>query len=333
MRFRPLGRTGLTVSVLSFGASSLGSVFRDTVESEAIRTVHTALDLGINFIDVSPYYGATKAETVLGKALREVPRDRYILATKVGQYGDGEFDFSADRVRRSYEESCRRLGVDYIDLLQCHDVEFADRAQIVHETLPALQQLKAEGKIGHVGITGLPLKIFPAVLEAASPGAVDTILSFCHYELNDTSLVSILPSLQAHGVGIINASPTGMGLLTERGVPAWHPATPAMVAGARRAVDHCRRRGADIVKLAVQFAVSHPDIATTLVGSANPDNIRRNIQYLDEPVDTALLSEVLAVLAPIKDENFTRGRPENRDPIRRNAPSAASLPTAPVLSA
>ena len=315
MHYRALGRTGLNVSVLSFGASSLGGVFRATDDNDAIRTVHTALDLGMNFLDVSPYYGATKAETVLGRALKGIARDRYILATKVGQYGDGAFDFSAARVTRSLDESCARLGVDHVDLLQCHDIEFADLDQIVNETLPALVRLRAAGRIGHIGITGLPLKIFPAVLDRTAPGVVETVLSFCRYELNDTALDSLVPYFKQKGVGIINASPTGMGLLTERGVPSWHPAPPAMVAGARRAVDYCKSVGADIVKLAVQFCVAHPDIATTLVGSANPDNIRKNIAYVDEPIDSELLAKVLELLKPIHNHNFTRGRPENRDAI------------------
>src|SRR3954470_2399020 len=235
MHYRQLGRTGLNVSVLSFGASSLGGVFRATDDSEAIRTVHTALDLGMNFIDVSPYYGATKAETVLGRALKGIARDRYVLATKVGQYGDGQFDFSAARVTRSLDESCQRLGVDYIDLLQCHDIEFADLDQIVNETLPALVKLRAAGRIGHIGITGLPLKIFPAVLDRTAPGVVETILSFCRYELNDTALGELVPYLKGKSIGVINASPTGMGLLTERGVPNWHPAPAPMVATARAA--------------------------------------------------------------------------------------------------
>ena len=315
MNRRPLGRTGLNVPVLSFGASSLGGVFRQTDDAEAIRTVHTALDLGINFIDVSPYYGATRAETVLGKALNGTARDRYILATKIGQYGDGEFDFSAARVTRSLDESCARLGVDYVDLLQCHDIEFADLDQIVHETLPALVRLRTAGRIGHIGITGLPLKIFAAVIDRIDPGIVETVLSFCRYELNDSSLDSIIPYLRQNEVGIINASPTGMGLLTERGVPEWHPAPPAMVAGARRAVEYCRSVGAGIVKLAVQFCVVHPGIATTLVGSANPDNIRKNAAWAEEPVDFELMAKVLEILRPIHNHNFTRGRPENRDPI------------------
>jgi L-galactose dehydrogenase len=315
MQFRPLGRTGLDVSILSFGASSLGGVFRDTDDTEGIRAVHTALDLGINFIDFSPYYGATRAETVLGKALRGIDRSRYHLATKVGQYGDGEFDFSAARVPRSLDESCARLGLDYIDLLQCHDIEFASIDQIVEETIPALLALKRAGRIGHVGITGLPLKIFPAVLDRVPAGDVGTVLSFCHYELNDTSLESLLPYFAEKGVGVINAAPTGMGLLTPRGGPSWHPASLALAAGARRAIDYCESVGADIVKLAIQFAVANPAIPTTLVGSANPANIRRNIAHASEPIDEDLLARVLEILRPIHNHNFTRGRPENRDPI------------------
>jgi L-galactose dehydrogenase len=315
MHYRLLGQTGLNVSILSYGASSLGSVFRQTDDKEGIRSVHTALDLGINFIDVSPYYGATKAETVLGRALRGVSRDRYILATKVGQYGEGQFDFSASRVTRSLDESCARLGVEYIDLLQCHDIEFADLDQIVNETLPALVRLREAGRIGHVGLTGLPLKVFPAVIDRVGPKVVDTILSFCRYELNDSSLESLLPYCRQRGVGVINASPTGMGLLTERGVPSWHPAPTAMVEVSRKAVEFCRSVGADIVKLAIQFAISHPGIATTLVGTASPENIRKNVAYAEEAVDFELIGRVLEILRPIHNHNFTRGRPENRDPI------------------
>jgi L-galactose dehydrogenase len=313
MEYRPLGRTGLKVSVLSLGGSSFGAVFRPTDDAESIRTVHTALDLGINFIDVSPGYG--RAEAVLGRALRGIPRERYILATKVGQYSGEAADFSAARVRRGFERSCELLGTDRIDVLQCHDIEFADLDQIVNETLPALLALKTAGRIGHIGITGLPLKIFPAIIDRVAPGTIETILSFCHYELNDTSLETLLPYCHERGVGVINASPTGMGLLTERGVPSWHPAPPALVAGCRRAVEYCQSIGEDIVKVAVQFALSHPAIATTLIGTANPENIRKNVAYAGAPVDHDLIAKVREILRPIANHNFTRGRPENRDPI------------------
>jgi len=148
VEYRPLGRTGLNVSKLSFGASSLGGVFRDIDHAEALRTVHVALELGINFIDVAPYYGLTRAETVLGEALQTVDRERYTLATKVGRYGDAEFDFSAARVVAGLDESLARLGVDHVDLIQCHDIEFGDLDQIVEETLPALQRAKEQGRSG-----------------------------------------------------------------------------------------------------------------------------------------------------------------------------------------
>ncbi|MSU66714.1 MAG: aldo/keto reductase [Opitutus sp.] len=315
MHYRALGRTGLNVSVLSFGASSLGGVFRTVDDREGIRAVHTALDLGINFIDTSPFYGATRSETVLGQALKGIPRERYVLATKVGQYSHGDFDFSAARITRGLDESCARLGVGYIDLLQCHDIEFASLDQIVNETLPTLTKLREAGRIGHIGITGLPLKIFPAVIDRTAPGFVETVLSFCRYELNDSALDSLIPYFAQKGIGVINASPTGMGLLTARGAPSWHPAPPALVAGARRAVEFCQSVGVDIVKLAVQYCVAHPGIATTLVGSASPENMRKNIAYVSEPIDFELMAKVLEILQPIHNHNFTRGRPENRDSI------------------
>lgn len=317
MQYRPLGNTGLSVSTLSFGASSLGAVFHPVSIDECIATVHAALDGGINFIDVSPAYGGTLAELNLGRALQGVPRDRYLLATKIGSYSEerGDYDYSRASTERSIEHSLKRLGVDFIDLIQCHDIEFADHDQIVNETLPTLHRLKELGVVRHVGITGLPLKVFPSIIDRVPPGIVESILSFCHYELNDTSLADLIPYFQEKGVGIINASPTGMGLLTSRGAPAWHPASKAIQDGCRKAVQHCEAKGEDIVKLAVQFCCANPDIATTLVGTANPKNIRDNIAYVNAAMDENLLAEVLEILAPIHNHNFTRGLPQHRDPL------------------
>jgi L-galactose dehydrogenase len=320
MKYRKLGKTGMEVSVLSFGASSFGGVFHEVNVDECVETLTTALDGGINFIDVSPAYGETLAETALGKALNGIPRGRYYLATKIGAYSEakGDYDYSADRTERSLHDSLKRLGVDFVDLIQCHDIEFADHDQIVNETLPELHHLKRQGLARFVGITGLPLQIFPSILDRAEPGTVDTILSFCHYELNDNSLVDLIPYLTEKGVGIISASPTGMGLLTPPGIPDWHPASKTIIEGCRKAVEHCAAKGIDIVKLAVQYACSHPDIATTLVSTAHPKHIGDNIRYVEEPTDERLLAEVLALLQPIHNFNFTRGRPEHRDLLRGN---------------
>jgi aryl-alcohol dehydrogenase-like predicted oxidoreductase len=310
MQYRELGKTGMNVSAISFGASSLGSVFRQVNENDGIRTVHTAVDLGINFIDVSPYYGLTKAETVLGKALQEIPRDSYYLATKVGRYGAemAEFDFSAARVTASVDESLSRLHVDYVDLIQCHDIEFGDLDQIANETIPALRKLQEAGKVRFVGITALPLKPFQYILDRTP---VDTILSYCRYSLNDTALLSLVPLCEAKGTGIINASPLSMGLLTNRGTPDWHPAPDAIKSSCAAAARYCHENGVDIAQLAVQFSVANPALATTLVGTANPENIKKNVNWAEMPIDEELLVDVQTILAPIQNETWPSGRAEN----------------------
>ena len=272
---RTLGKTGLEVSILSYGASPLGGVFGAIDENEGIATVHRALDLGINFIDVSPFYGETKAETVLGRALKTVPRDSYYLATKVGRYGETEFDFSAARVTRSVDESLKRLQVDTIDIIQCHDIEFVSLDQIVNETLPALRRVVETGKARFVGITGLPLHVFRDVLSRAE---VDTVISYCRYALTDNSLLALVPMLQQKHVGVINAAPLVMGLLFDADPPSWHPAPLDVRAACARAARHCTAKGADIARLALQFAVANPAIATTLVGAAQPELIATHRQ-------------------------------------------------------
>ncbi len=268
MEYRELGKTGMKVSALSFGASSLGGgIFRHVEESEALRTVATALDSGINFIDVSPFYGLTRAETVLGKGLRGVDRGSYYLATKVGRYGDTEFDFSASRVLASVDESLTRLGVEYVDIIQAHDIEYSDLKQVIEETIPALRRVQEAGKAKFIGVTGYPLAIFQSVLNHAN---VDTILSYNHYSLNDTTLLGLLPFIKENGAGVINASPLSQGLLTIRGTPAWHPAPAEVQRVCMKAAVYCKEEGSDLAKLAVQFSARNPQITTTLVGTADP---------------------------------------------------------------
>lgn len=308
MKYRTLGSTGLEVSVLGFGASPLGGVFGAIDEQAGVRAVHTAIDLGVNFIDVAPYYGLTKAETVLGKALKTIPRDKYYLSTKVGRYGAEDFDFSAARVTASVDESLARLNVDYIDIIHCHDIEFGSLDQIIDETIPALHRVQETGKVRFIGISGLPLPIFPYVADRT---ALDTVLSYCHYTLSDTSLAELTPYLNSKKLGIINASPLGMGLLTEHDLPAWHPAPPELKAACAEAARLCRSRGADIAQLALQFSLSNPDVATTLVGMVSPEQVVRNVECIHQPPDPALLAEVQRILSPVKNLTWPSGRPEN----------------------
>lgn len=301
MVYKELGKTGMRLSNVGFGASSLGGVFHSLNEERGCQAVETAVEHGINFIDVSPYYGHLKAETVLGKALRRIPRDKYYLSTKVGRYGkDGVnyWDYSAERARQSVSESMERLGVDHIDLINVHDIEFADLEQVCGETLPALVELREQGLVGHVGITNLTLRHFKYVIEHVPAGTVESVLSFCHYTLNDDALVDYLDFFEERGIGVINASPYSMGLLTERGVPDWHPAPAALQRLARKAVAFCKEHGVSIERLAAHFSMNNPRIASTLFSTTNPDNVIRTIEYATEPVDEALVAEVRRIFEP-----------------------------------
>ena len=290
----------MKVSNLSFGASSLGGVFHSIKENDGIEAVITAVENGINFIDVSPYYGHLKAETVLGKALKLIPRDKYYLSTKVGRYGkDGVnyWDYSAKRATESVYESMERLNVDYIDLINVHDIEFTDLQKVAEETLPALVELKKKGIVGHVGITDLQPENLKWVIEHSEEGTVESVLNFCHYCLNDELLVDFLDFFEEHGIGVINASPLSMGLLSERGAPDWHPAPEALKEACTRAAQYCKEKGYPIEKLAVQYSTSlNPRIATTLFSSANPQNVLKNIQFVNEPMDEQLVKEVKAII-------------------------------------
>ena len=312
MVYNEIGKTGMRVSNLSFGASSLGGVFHGIREEEGIRAVHTAVDNGINFIDVSPYYGHMKAEAVLGKALKEIPRDKYYLSTKVGRYGkDGVniWDYSAKRTLESVYESMERLNVDYIDLINVHDIEFQSRMEgglqkIVDETLPVLVQLKKEGIVRHVGITDLQPENLKWVIEHCDEGTVESVLCFCHYCLNDTLLADYLGFFEQYGVGVINASPLSMGLLSQRGAPLWHPASKDLKMACAKAAAYCQEKGYEIEKLAMQFSTSmNPRIATTLFSSANPANVLKNIAYVNEPLDESLVTEVQHIIG---DQMFVR---------------------------
>lgn len=312
MELRPLGQTGLRLSSVGFGASPLGNVFGPVSDDEAVATVRKALDLGINFFDTSPYYGGTLSEKVLGKCLKAigVPRNEYIVATKCGRYIEG-FDFSAERVTKSIDESLERLQLDYVDILQCHDIEFGSLDQIVNETIPALQKLKEGGKIRFIGITGLPLQIFTYVLDRVPPGTIDVVLSYCHYGINDSTLEDLLPYLKSKGVGVISASPLAMGLLTGSGPPEWHPASPELKAACQAAATYCKEKGKNISKLAMQYSLSNKDIASVLVGMNSVRQVEENVTAANELAtfgkDTNALSEVEEILKPVKNQTWPSG--------------------------
>ena len=306
---RVLGRTGLSLPILGFGASSLGQEFRSVRIDEALRSVQVALDCGMDFIDTSPFYGRGMSEVLLGIALRGIPRDSYTLCTKLGRYDLGHFDFSARRVAESIDVSLHRLGTDHLDIVLCHDIEFVPMQQIVDETLPALRRQVAAGKVRFIGFSGYPQRIFRFILDQTG---VDCVLSYNQATLQNTRfLEETVPYLESKGVGALNAGPFSARLLTQAALPAWLKEPEEVKAAARTAADLCARRGTDIAKLALQYSCSHPALASTLEGSANPDNIRKWAQWLAEPMDQELLGEVLGIFGPVQNIGHLEGLAEN----------------------
>jgi aryl-alcohol dehydrogenase-like predicted oxidoreductase len=309
MQTRPLGRTGLDVPILSFGASSLGREFRAVSLDEALASVRAALDCGLNLIDTSPFYGRGMSEVLLGAALEGVPRREYLLCTKLGRYDLAHFDFSARRVAESVDVSLHRLRTDHLDIILCHDIEFVPMQQIVDETLPALERIRAAGKVRFVGFSGYPQKIFRFICDRA---CVDCVLNYNQYTLQNTRFATeTIPYLAAKGIGVMNAGPFSARLLTDAPLPAWLKEPESVKAAARQAADLCRSRGTPIAKLALQFALANPAIATTVAGSANPANVRDWAAWAAEPLDTGLLREVQAIFAPVRDVGHVEGLPEN----------------------
>jgi L-galactose dehydrogenase len=305
MRYRKLGRTDLELSVLGFGASPLGDVFSVTDPVESNLAVHYAIERGINFFDVSPYYGVTLAEQRLGVALAGV-RHKVILATKCGRYGADDFDFSARKVVAGVCDSLVRLKTDYIDLLQVHDVEFGDVDQIVNETLPALRALQQQGKARYIGITGYSLRTLVSIAKSAP---VDSILSYCRYNLMVCDMDTILtPLVNELSIGLINASPLHMGILSPCGVPAWHPAPDAVRAAGRRANEICKAHGLPLTEVALRFCLAHPTVAATLVGMSTVNQVEENLRALEPGDDAGVIEEILAALGP----NFNYVWPSGR---------------------
>ena len=309
MQTRALGKTGLQLPILSFGASSLGAEFRSVKLDEAMESVRVALDCGLNFIDTSPFYGRGMSEVLLGIALKGVPRESYTLCTKLGRYDLAHFDFSAKRVAESVDVSLHRLGTDHLDIVLCHDIEFVPMQQIVDETIPALKKIQQSGKVRFIGFSGYPMKIFKFICDQTD---VDCVLSYNQHTLQNTRFADeAVPYLKSTGVGAMNAGPFSARLLTNAPLPAWLKEPESVKAAAREAAALCAKRGSDIAKLALQFSIENPDITTTVSGSANPNNIRNWAKWAAEPIDRELLAEVQAIFAPVKNIGHKEGLEEN----------------------
>jgi len=310
MRYRKLGSTGVDVSVIGFGASPLGNVFGYVDPLASSRAVAAAIELGVNLFDVSPYYGLTMAEERLGDALAQ-RRNDVILGTKCGRYGAEIFDFSAQGITREFENSLRRLRTDYVDILQAHDIEFGDMHQIIYETVPAMQRLKEQGKVRFIGLTGY----WPGLLaRGARESGVDCVLNYCHANLFvDDMDLELAPVAKQSGIGLLNASPFHMGLLTGGPVPAWHPA-PHCVREAAVAVRLvCQRYDVNPGTLGLSICLKHDVVASTLVGISSEAEMEAACAALDWTPPEPLLQAIRTIVEPVQNILWPSGRDINQD--------------------
>jgi len=303
MKYNQLGSTDMKVSSYALGASGFSSFFGEADEAECIQVVHEAIKAGVNYIDTAPWYGHGTSETTLGKAFTDIPRSSFYIATKVGRYKpqwDEMFDFSYERTIKSVDESLNRLGLEYVDIVQVHDMEFAPNLEIIiKETLPALKKCQEAGKLRYIGITGYPLEQFRTVIER-SPVKINTVLSYCRNMLSDISLQDYIPYLQSKGIGVIDASSVGMGLFTERGPPDWHPAPKMVKIAAKNAANYCKEQNVDISSLAIHYALGLGGPATTLTGTKTLTKLQNNIKLYN----SGLNAHEKEVLQYIKEKYF-----------------------------
>jgi L-galactose dehydrogenase len=274
---------------------------------EADRCVHRAIELGVNLIDTSPYYGQTRSESVLGEILTLGLRDTIILCSKAGRNGHTDFDFTPAAMERSVEASLKRLRTDYLDILIAHDIEFADDFEAVfNDAAEVLHKLKAAGKCRFIGMSGLPLGILRTAIERCD---LDVVISYTHYTLQNHCLVpDLLPTAEKYGVAVMNASPLCMGLLSDHGPPEWHPAPAPVKAAARAAAELCRSRGKSLATLGMQFCHGEQRLATTISGAGRASEVEANVRALAAPMDQELLRDVQAALAPVKDVTWASGK-------------------------
>lgn len=292
IKYRHLGASSLLVSPLSIGSGQIswGVKFTPALDAasfetpvsgheEKVKVIQEAVKHGINYIDTAPFYGAGKAEIIVGEAIKSLPRESYYIATKVGRNENCEFNYTREEVNRLVNNSLRKLHVDYIDVVQVHDVEFIDVKVVVDETLPALDELRRQGKIRHIGITGYPLEPLKQVIDASTV-KIDQVLSYCRHTLFDNSLLKYIDHFRSHKLGVINAAVHGMNLLTGGELPDWHPAGQQVKVACTEASSFCRENQVDLAALTLGHALNSPHADTTLIGMNTLQILKSNLRVL-----------------------------------------------------
>jgi D-threo-aldose 1-dehydrogenase len=314
-----LGRTGLSVTRLGFGGASIGGLFAAVSDDDAIATVGHAWDLGIRTFDVAPLYGYGAAERRVGRALAGRPRDEYVLETKVGRlvrpldaispgadvdpqdanYARTEpvglvFDYSADGVRRSIEESLERLGLDRLDIALIHDPDDHWPAAI-GEAYPALARLREEGVLRAIGVGMNQSRM---LARFAREGDFDVFLLAGRYTLLDQdALPELLPLCAERGVAIFVGGVMNSGVLADPRSGSrfdYKPAPDTILERARRLAAVCERHDVPLRAAAIQFPLAHPAVRSLIAGVRRIDHLDEYPELMRRPIPADLWAELRA---------------------------------------
>lgn len=301
----PLGRTELPIGPISIGTSPLASMARlygyEVDEERAVATVEAALDSEIGSIDTSNGYGDDgSAERRIGAAIarRGGLPDGVLLATKVDP-DPLTGDFSGERVRRSFDESRERLGVERVELLHLHDPERIpfERAIAPDGPVAAMVALRDEGLVDHLGVAGGPTAV---LRDHLATGEFEVVLSHNRYTLLDRSAADFFAEAHAVGIGVLNAAPYGGGMLAKgpdvQGSYAYGTGDPRVGDAARAMAAACARAGVPLAAAALQFSLRAPFIDSTVVGVSSPARVAETIGLASVAIPDELWAELDALV-------------------------------------
>ncbi|CBY42838.1 unnamed protein product [Oikopleura dioica] len=224
---------------------------------------------------------------MLGKFLPDIPRDKFVIATKVARYDTDPkkmFDFTNDRTLASVDESLKLLGLDYVDIIQVHDCEFAPNIDIIlNETLPALEKVKKAGKAKFIGVTGYPLAVLDEIIKKSTV-KIDLVLGYTRGSMVNQDLSKFLPDWKERGIAVVNASPIAMGLFRKNGPQPWHPAQNELKEEIKDCIELCNAENIDISRLALRYSLDEIDGDIVLCGTARPAELDENIKNATTPL-------------------------------------------------
>jgi L-galactose dehydrogenase len=293
---------------IGYGCATLANIYAPIDDQKSKEIIEYCFSKGINYFDVAPFYGGGLAEKRLGNGLNNLPREKIFIATKIGRYTEdnsisgagGYFDFSPSRIEQSIKDSLNNLNTNYLDLLQCHDIENVKKEDIL-DCLPLLDHFKSLGIINGIGINSYPIYPLYDIINSTSIN-IDTVGTYAHHTIINDSLLDYIPFFKKKNIKIINSSPLAMGLLSDKGPPDWHPASVLMKNVVSKINLFLNNKGHNLSQISMAYSLSNPDILCTLTGGNSIKEINENIDATKIEIPNDLIEQINKIAEPIKNK-------------------------------